>query len=85
MPELTEIDAEVITKKVKQYFENINPQLGFLLFRIESIDPNTEKDWWVVKCSFKASFGSNKRLYYELHISKEGRMGAVDKIKEDES
>ena len=78
-------DARSVTQMVKDYFEKINPQLGFLLFRIEEVNPNSKPDYWVVKCSFKASFGSNKRLYYELHVSKEGHFAEVKKIKEDEN
>ncbi len=79
------MDAVIITQKIKNYFENITPQLGFLLFRIESIDPNTKPNIWVVRCSFKASFGSNKRLYYELHVTEEGEIREVRKVQEDES
>ena len=78
-------DARIITQLVKEYFERLNPQLGFLLFRIESLSPNTKPGVWVVKCSFKASFGSNKRLYYELHVSKDGTFEEVKKIAEDEN
>jgi len=80
-----EIDAVTVTNTVKAYFENYNPQLGFLLFRIESVDPNDKPGVWIVKCSFKASFGSTKRLYYELHVSNNGKISEVQKINEDES
>ena len=78
-------DARIITELVKQYFETINPALGSSLFRIESIVPNTRENIWIVHCSFKASFGSVKRLYYEVKVnSKTGEFGQVKKVKEDE-
>ena len=78
-------DARVITNLVKNYFEGINPALSSSLFRIESIIANSKENVWIVKCSFKASFGSMKRLHYELKVnSKTGDFGDVEKVKEDE-
>lgn len=79
-------DARTITKLVKEYFENTYPQLSFLFFRIESMEANTQENVWKVVASFKKSFGSNKRMYYELKVnSKTGQFGNVKIIKEDET
>ncbi len=74
-------DARVVTQVTKQYFENLNPQLGYLFFRIESISPNSDENVWLVECSFLASLGSNERLHYRLKVnSKTGVFTNVENI-----
>lgn len=62
-------DARTIINLVKSHFQNQNPQLGYLFFRIDSIKANNKEGVWVVICSFLESFGSQKRINYKLRVN----------------
>jgi len=67
MPE--EIDVIKATTLVKEYFQNIYGNLGLLLFKIESVNPNTEANVWVVYCNFFTSLGASKRTRYKVRVN----------------
>lgn len=75
-------DVRTISKIVVGYFIDLYPQLSYLNFRINSISPNNEPDFWVVNCSFDEKFGSNNRLKFELHVNKTGIIKEMKEIKE---
>lgn len=79
-------DARTIIDLVRSHFQNQNPQLGYLFFRIDSIRANSKDGVWVVICSFLESFGSQKRIYYKLKINlMDGTFGNIHTILEEEA
>ena len=59
-------DTRNVIDAVRGHFQRQNPQLGYLLFRVDSIKANSKESVWVVICSFLESLGSPNRIYYKL-------------------
>ena len=79
-------DARTIIDLVRSHFQNQNPQLGYLFFRIDSIRANSKENVWVVICSFLESFGSRNRLYYKLKVNLiDGTFGDVYTLTETQA
>lgn len=69
------IDAGKATAIVRQYLEDNYGNVGMLLYRVESVKPNSEKDKFIVLCSILSSIGSAKRLYHQIKVNiKDGSM-----------
>ena len=62
------VDAGQATKIVRSYLEDNFGNLGMLLFKVEFVKPNGEKDKFRVLCSLLTSLGSNERSYYYIHV-----------------
>lgn len=60
-------DARIIIEMVRNHFQKLNPQLGYLFFRVDLIK-RKNNDKWVVICSFLEGFGSPNRIYHELEV-----------------
>ena len=79
-------DSRTIIDLVRSHFQNQNPQLGYLFFRINSIKANNKDGVWVVICRFLESFGSQKRIYYKLSVNlKDGTFGDIHTMIEDQA
>ncbi len=79
-------DARTIIDLVRTHFQNQNPQLGYLFFRIDSIRANSKDNVWIVICSFLESFGSRNRIYYKLRVNlKDGTFGDAHTITEEQA
>jgi len=79
-------DARTIIDLVRTHFQNQNPQLGFLFFRIDSIKKNGVDGVWVVICSFLESFGNKNRIYYKLKVNlTDGTFGDTHTLPEEEA
>jgi len=63
------IDAGKATSIARHYLEENYGNLGLLLFRVEFVKPNGEKDKFQVLCSLLGSLGSSKRLYYLIKVN----------------
>ena len=63
------IDAGKATSVVRNYLEENYGNLGMLLFRVEGVEPNGEKNKFKVLCSLLSSLGSSKRLYYLVKVN----------------
>ena len=79
---MEEVDAGQATKIVRSYLEDNYGNLGMLLFRVESVQPNGDKDKFKVLCSLLPSLGSKERAYYYIRVDiKSGRLLDVSKGK----
>jgi hypothetical protein len=79
-------DGRTIINIVRNHFYSQNPQMGFLMFRVDSIKKNGSDGVWVVICSYMESFGSNKRIYYKLKVNlNDGSFGDNNIIDEVEA
>lgn len=63
------IDAGKATSIARHYLEENYGNLGMLLFRVEFVQPNGEKNKFKVLCSLLSSLGSSKRLYYLVKVN----------------
>ena len=61
-------DARIIIDMVRVHFQKLNPQLGYLFFRVDMIRKKQNADRWTVICSFLEGFGSPNRIYYQLEV-----------------
>lgn len=78
---MEKIDADKASSLVKKYFETMAGNLGLLRFLIESAILDEDRDIWIIRCSFFPSFGSAKRVNYEVEVNaKTGSFGLVKKI-----
>ena len=64
-----EVDALLATNIVKSYFESVYGNIGMLLFKVESVNPNTQENVWKVVCSLFTSLGSGKRTKYLVSVN----------------
>lgn len=62
------IDALEATAVARNYLEENYGNINMLLFRIKYARPNDAKDQFHVLCSLLHSFGSVKRLYYQIKM-----------------
>ena len=65
------MDAHAATKKVKQYFHEMNGDYGSLAFQVESVERDESKteESWVVICSFFRSMADPKRSTFSVRVS----------------
>ena len=63
------IDANKATYLVRRYLERNFGNLGFLLFRVEQVEPNGKKDIYKVLCSLLPNIGSSERVFYYIRIN----------------
>lgn len=66
---VSQIDAGNATSIARSYLEENYGNLGMLLFRVISVQPNGTKDQFHVICSLLNSIGSSKRLYYKIKVN----------------
>ena len=79
---MEEVDAGQATKIVREYLEQNYGNLGMLLFRIEFVQPNGDKDKFRVLCSLLPSLGSKDRVFYYARVDiKNGKLIDVSKGK----
>lgn len=77
------IDAGKATSVARKYLEENYGNISMLLFRVEYVKPNTDKNKFIVLCSLLNSIGSSKRLYYRIKVDIEkGKM--FDVYREEE-
>lgn len=77
---MEEVDAGQATKIVRSYLEDNYGNVGLLLFRVESVRPNGDKDKFKVLCSLLPSIGSNERIYYYIRVDiKSGKLLDISK------
>lgn len=62
-------DARTIINMVRNHFYSQNPQMGYLMFRVDSIRKNGKDGVWIVICSYFETFGSSNRVYYKLKVN----------------
>lgn len=78
------IDAGKATSIARHYLEENYGNLGMLLFRVEGVEPNGEKNKFRVLCSLLSSLGSSKRLYYLIKVNiSDGDIAEVFQGEED--
>jgi len=58
------IDARKATRIASEYLEGIYGNLNLLLFRIEDVRKNTDKDKYLVLCSLLTNVGGPRRYYF---------------------
>ena len=65
------MDAHAATKKVKQYFQEMNGEGGSVAFQVESVerDARYEGETWVVICSFFRSIHAPERTTFSVLVS----------------
>lgn len=79
-----DMDALKITNTVKEYFEKVHGNLGLLLFKVESVKPNSKENIWIVQCSFYPSLGSAKRASYRVKVNiKTGKIEEVESVEQN--
>jgi len=61
-------DIREVAKQIKAHFVETVPNLPFLLFRIESISPNTQDNVFHAYCSMLEKYGSSKRIKHHIKI-----------------
>ncbi len=66
---ITQIDAGKATTIARNYLEENYGNIGMLLFRVISVEPNGAEDQFHVLCSLLNSIGSSKRSYYQIKIN----------------
>ena len=75
-----EIDARKATHLVRDYFQEIHGN-WMLMFRIESVEQNTQPGVWKVTCNFFTAPGQSKPLKYFVKVNvNDGKMLEVKQL-----
>ncbi|MCK4634674.1 MAG: hypothetical protein KAT37_02255 [Candidatus Aenigmarchaeota archaeon] len=78
---IKKVDMKKATMIVIKYFETIHGNLAILNFIVEGVRPNTTEGFFIVKCSFYPSLGSDEKVHYTVKVNiKNGAI--LDIIKE---
>jgi len=65
----TNIDADKATQIARKFLQDNYGNIGMLLYRIESVEPNKEKTIYKVLCSILPNIGASERIFYFLRIN----------------
>jgi len=83
--DMVDIEPKQIIEMIMDILEVSYGNLGYLSFRLHSINPNTDEDVYIIKYSFIPRSPENKRIYYAGKVNiKNKNMFKIKEIKEED-
>lgn len=77
----TNINGKQASHIVRQYFvEQYGGTYGVILFKIETVEYDAEKEVWNVECSLFRTMFAQQKLNYSVVVTKDGSIDSVKKL-----